>query len=157
MIRGRSSIGYILEALLPYSDANFKLLFKPHQFFKDLEKISNYKRRTIQNAFYELRKKGLIEFEGGIPRLTEKGFTRLQAYKPSKLKNAYFMIIFDIPESERNKRQKLRLLLRELKFVQVQKSVWITQYDIRDYLKAEVKDLQLDEYVKVFEARQLHL
>lgn len=157
MIRGRSSIGYILEALLPYSDANLKLVYKPHQFFYELERISNYKKRSLQNAFYSMCKKYLIEIEGGFPRLTPKGYARLQVYKPEELQGSYLMIIFDIPESERNKRQKLRLLLRELKFKQVQKSVWITRYDCRNYLKMEVEALQIKEYVEIFESRPLKL
>lgn len=157
MIRGRSSIGFLLEALLPYSDANLKLAYKPSQFFRDLEKVSNYKKRSLQNAFYVLKKRGLVECEDGIPHLTAKGYAQLQLYKPEKLAGAYLMVIFDIPENDRNKRQKLRLLLRELRFVQTQKSVWMSEYECRDYLKAEIDDLKLGDYVKVFEAHQLTL
>lgn len=157
MIRGRSSIGYILEALLPYSDANLKLIYKPHQFFSDLEQISNYKKRTLQNSFYKLKQQDLIEFEDGIPHLTTKGFVKLQLYKPVLIRNAYLMIIFDIPECERVKRQRLRVLLRELRFTQVQKSVWTSQYETRDYLKAQIKDLRIENYVKVFESHEIIL
>lgn len=88
--------------------------------------------------------------------MTEKGQASLQLYRPEKLQNAYLMVIFDIPESERGKRQQLRLLLRELRFRQVQKSVWVTQYECRKYLRAEVEDLSLNSYVKVFESRQIN-
>lgn len=150
-----STFLYILEALLPFTDANTKLIYKPHLFFRDLERISHYKKRSIQNAFYKLKKRGLIEVEGGTPRLTRKGFASLRIYKPEKLESAYLMVIFDIPESDRRKRQQLRTLLRELRFQQVQKSVWMTHYECRDYLRAEIQELQLEGCVRVLEAYEL--
>lgn len=155
MIRGRSTLGYVLEALLPYSEANIRLIYKPHQFFTELEKISEYKSRSLQNAFYSLKKRGLIEFNDGQPRLTPKGYQHLLLFKPKEIPGAHLMIVFDIPEKQRNKRYQLRNLIRELKFKQVQKSVWVTKYECREYLNAEVKQLNVGQYVKIFEAREI--
>jgi len=63
------------------------------------------------------------------------------------------MLVFDIPEDERHKRDRLRLLLRELSFEQVQKSVWTSENDHRDYIRAEIHDFGLDEYVQLYESR----
>lgn len=146
---------YILEALLPFTKANINLVFKPSRFFYELEQISKRKKRTLQNEFYKLKKRGLITFEDGTPRLTEKGYASLGLYKPAKLEGACLMVVFDIPECDRDKRRKLRLLLKELKFHQVQKSVWVSRYETRKYLRAEIRELNLQEHVKVFEAYEL--
>ena len=155
MSNSKSAAAYLLEALLPYSDANLKLLYKPNQFFYELERRSNFKKRSLQNAFYKLKRDGMVEFIGSNPYLTEQGRAKLQLFKPEKLPGSCLMVIFDIPEDERNKRQQLRLLLKELRFTHVQHSVWVSEYDSREYLKAEIKDLQLQSYVKIFESHEL--
>lgn len=65
------------------------------------------------------------------------------------------MVIFDIPENERNLRDHLRLLLKELKFKKVQQSVWVCKYDFREYITAEIKENGLQKYVQVYESRKI--
>lgn len=65
------------------------------------------------------------------------------------------MVIFDIAEKDRAKRSHLRLLLKELSFQQVQKSVWISSQDHREYIQVEIDALNLKESVLLYEARQL--
>lgn len=166
-----SALKYILESLIPYTEANIKLSFKPSLFFKDLESIERqrhwlkhkqnnqrqFKRQTLRNQFYNARVQGLIVFdEYNIPRLTSKGRELIRPYRPQKLGHgAQLMIIFDIPEAERGKRQHLRLLLKELGFKKVQQSVWTSQHDHRDYIKSEVRMLGLKDCVQVYECHKL--
>ena len=65
------------------------------------------------------------------------------------------MVIFDIPEVNKYKRQQLRLLLKQLEFKQVQKSVWVSQKDSREYLNAEIKRLNLNKDVLLFECHSI--
>jgi DNA-binding transcriptional regulator PaaX len=155
-----STIHYILAALIPYTEPNLKLAFKPSVFFNDLEKLDRLKnrRKAFRSAYYRSIQQKLVEIDGdGVPRLTRKGRLTIQRFKPQKLKRAQLMIVFDIPEVERRKRQHLRLLLRELAFTQVQKSVWTSVYDHREYLKAEIKDNSLEKYVEIFETQTIKL
>lgn len=148
-----SCLRYILEGLIPYTKANMKLTFRPHQFFNDLEKISKRKERSLRNAFYKATKQGFIEAgDDGIPRLTKKGRAAIKPYRPKILKNAKLMVIFDIPEIASWKRRHIRLLLKELSFQQIQKSVWESEYDHREYLTAEIRNLKLENCIKVYEA-----
>ncbi|MBW3569189.1 CRISPR-associated endonuclease Cas2 [Candidatus Parcubacteria bacterium] len=157
----RSSTDYILKSLIPYSEPNIKLAYKPNQFFDDLEKLDGWqaKRKSLRTSYYRAIKKGLLEIdETGIPRLTEKGKNKIKVYKPKKLgKNARILVTFDIPEVEKRKRERLRVLLRELYFKQVQKSVWETEYDVIDYLKAEIEEKRLQPYVNVYESLKINL
>ena len=92
----------------------------------------------------------------GVPRLTLKAMAAIKTYKPTKLaKNAQILLVFDVPESERTKRDHLRALLRELSFKKIQQSVWASGYDHREYLAAEIKEYDLGNYVVVYEAVQL--
>jgi DNA-binding transcriptional regulator PaaX len=158
-----SALKYVLESLIPYSDANIKLAFKPNLFFNDLENISRqkhqsaYKRQSLRNAFYAAKKEGFItaEHKGNV-RLTEKGHQHLRPYKPKKLGNsAQLMVVFDIPEEQRSKRRHLRLLLRELKFQMVQQSVWVTRYDCRKFITSEIEAYGLQPYVQVYECARV--
>ncbi len=148
---------YMLEALLPYTDANLKLVFKPSAFFYELSKRDNHKNGAYKSAFYRAIKQGLVVMDDcGVPRLTEKARRGVELYKPTKLgKGADLVVIFDIAESDRGKRDHLRALLRELSFVKVQQSVWTSQYDHRALLRAEIAEHNLQDNVIIYEAVQL--
>lgn len=144
---------------MPYTKANLQLAFRPNAFFNELEKLSKVKERTLRSAYYRSIKKGLLVIdEQGVPRLTERGLRQIKKYEPALLgKNSFLLLAFDIPESDRYKRDHLRSLLRELKFEKIQHSVWATRYDHRDYLAAEIADYGLEKYVRVYEAADLKL
>ncbi len=151
----RSSLHYILSALVPYTEANLKLSFSPNRFFNDLEKINDhrYTSAALRSSYYRAVKDGLLDTTGGHPMLTDKGISRLQRYQPKCLpSNAVVLLIFDIPESHRQLRNRLRATLSELYFTPVQQSVWQTEYDILEYLRETLLAEGLEEYVQVYES-----
>ncbi len=152
----RSSTHYVLAGLIPYTEANLKLSFKPSAFLRDLEKLDHItmNKKALEGAYYRAIRRGLIKLDPrGIPRLTDKGIQKVRPYRPQKLKDSKLLVLFDIPEAERFKRTHLRLLLKELAFTQVQKSVWMSDKDHRQYLKSEIREHSLQDYVAIFEAR----
>lgn len=153
----KSATHYMLASLIPYSESNIKLVFTPKHFFKDLAQIDRYKEQTLKNAYYHSIKKGYIEIsdKSGAPIITEEGLNKLKPYLSKKLSSSQLMVIFDIPENHRYKRYQLRATLRQLEFSQVQKSVWVTDLDSREYLGSEIKRLNLGEFVEIFECRKL--
>lgn len=155
----RSSTHYILSALLPYTEANMKLAFKPNKFFNDLEKLDGLKaeKRSIKANYYRLIKTGFVKLDDkGKPFLSKKARKKLMTRKPKKLDgNKKILIAFDIPEAERNKRDGLRALLKQLEFKQIQLSVWETDYDYRDYLKSEIQNYDLEKYVSMYESLRI--
>jgi DNA-binding transcriptional regulator PaaX len=155
----KTTTEYILWSLVPYTEPNLKLVFSARRFFNDLETISNKKRQTLRNSYYESIHKGLIVLDDqNIPKLTAKGKKVIKRYKPQHLgKHAKLIVMFDIPEGVRYKRTHLRLLLKELSFEQVQKSVWSSPYDHRDYIKSEIKKHYLEDFVQVYEAQRLSI
>jgi phenylacetic acid degradation operon negative regulatory protein len=148
---------YVLKGFIPYTEANLKLSYKPASFFNELERISKKNKGTLRSAYYRLIDKGYIELdECGIPRLTIKGQSHIKLYSPKVLgKGSLLFIIFDIPEEERSKRDRLRKILLELEFEMIQQSVWATKYDYREYISSEIAENDLQNYVQVFEAARL--
>jgi hypothetical protein len=154
----KSALRYTLEAFVPYTEANTLLAFKPSIFFNELERIDpqKYSRATVRKAYYEARRRRLITMnDDGVPIVSEEAKRQIRPYKPKRLKRAKIMVIFDIPELESQKRRWFRLLLRELKFEQVQKSVWQSEYDCAEILSAGILEQRIEKYVRVYEARPI--
>ncbi|MBI3558904.1 CRISPR-associated endonuclease Cas2 [Candidatus Gottesmanbacteria bacterium] len=72
-----------------------------------------------------------------IVKLTEKGKTRFLQYKLEEMPELFNkknwdrkwrIIVFDVPEKERGKRDSFRAFLNRLKFFQLQESVYLTPY-----------------------------
>lgn len=153
-----SSTHYIIASLIPYTEPNLKLVFRPYEFFQDVSRLHKVSAAAARGAYYRAIKQGLVEAdEEGVVRLTTEGKRRLERYEPRKLKGASLMVVFDIPETARWKRDRFRAMLREFSFTQVQKSVWLTQFDCETYVKEELKDLRLDKEVKLFECRAIEI
>jgi len=104
------------------------------------------KKKQIKfcDAFHYLRKKGLIhiEYKGQqmYISLTKEGKKRAGKYKIDDLKikkprtwdRKWRILIFDIQDKQRIKREALRGKIKELGLFQLQKSVWVYPYDFRD-------------------------
>lgn len=147
-----SSLEHILKALLPYSRENLQLSFKPNKFFDELEHVSHKKRTALQSALSRAISKGYIERIDGVPCLTEKGRRRIRPFTAKRLQhNVFLMVCFDIPENFREKRRKLRSFLQTHEFQQAQKSIWLSKMDYRDELKMLCEDLQIEDYVDMYE------
>ena len=108
--------------------------------------------KKFKPSFYYLRHAGFINVEerkGSLfISLTEKGkrkgeilkiFQQLQNLKKHKHKQKWdrrwYIFIFDVASSEKVKRDALRMFIKKLGLIQLQKSVWITPYDIRKEIK----------------------
>ncbi|NQU83271.1 MAG: CRISPR-associated endonuclease Cas2, partial [Parcubacteria group bacterium] len=90
--------------------------------------------------------------------LTEKGkkaALRYQVLKCNNLTQNYCIIIFDIPESEKNIRTFFRKFLKEADFVQLQKSVWVTQKDVGDYLIELIYLAKAKKWIHVITATKI--
>jgi DNA-binding transcriptional regulator PaaX len=156
MRKYKNTTHHIVAALVPYTQANIQLAFKPTQFFYELNKTDGIKESTARGAYYRSIHQGLVIVdENQRVHLTDRGKKALRPYSSKDLLGAHIMVVFDIPEGDRWKRSKLRALLRELKFKQVQKSVWITKMDCQAYLQEEIESVDLNKEVLVYECRPL--
>jgi len=105
--------------------------------------------RRTQNVVSQAKKKGWISND---LKLTKQGEKRLKEIfpsyqKPKKWNGKWYLVIFDIPEKLKYKRDLLRQKLKQLGFGQLQQSVWISP---RNYLLNVAKIIEtynLGDYV----------
>lgn len=143
---------YLLESLIPIK----KTAQQRSELIRAVADANGISVQSLHNSFSRAIRKGLIKInDDGSPELTQKGHHVVAPFIAPTLRNSVLMIIFDIPEADRRKRDHLRTLLKELSFTQVQKSVWVTKYDHREYIKAEISALHLEKDVQLLEAKSL--
>lgn len=96
--------------------------------------------KGLQQTITQLESEQLLETQGRsldrVIRLTEKGRQLLSGARDPETEwarewdGAWRMVIFDIPESHRHLRRKLRDLLRANHFGCLQQSVWLTPHSM---------------------------
>lgn len=148
---------HILLALVPYTKQNLTLSFHPSTFFNELEKSSGYSKHTLRVAFGRAKKSNLITNRDGDISMSLQARRLVQPFVAEKLgEGAELMVIFDIPESSANIRRNLRLLLIELKFHQIQRSVWVTDMDHTQLIREAVDEFGANDWVKLYEAAPIN-
>jgi CRISPR-associated endonuclease Cas2 len=134
---GLIAVGLIAPNVL---GAMGKMKLLPHQRQKE----------TIQSARKRLVKKGYLEYEDGMLRITEEGKrflikeTLFENYKKRKKKwdRKWRVLIFDIPEKRKIDREHIRHTLISIGFMRLQRSVWVYPYDCEELItliKADIK------------------
>lgn len=130
-----------VAATSPYFGVNLM------RYFRHAKKYRKSEKKNIYNAFYRLRKQGCLEFNLRNHQLyislTEKGkkmagrfqIDSLKVKKPLRWDRKWRVVIFDIPDRFRVKREAFRGKLKEIGLYQLQKSVWVYPYDCRDEIE----------------------
>lgn len=105
--------------------------------------LQKYPKRNIQDRFTYLRKRGFIKQEVHSNQLyvslTEEGkkkagmfqINELQIARPKKWGGKWYLLLFDISEKRKIKREALRGMLKQMDFFPLQKSVWVHAFDCR--------------------------
>ncbi len=128
----------------------------------------NYKRKQINNALAGLRRRKLIEYvsdKNGVTtvRITSKGKTRLKSFsmdllsidKQAKWDGKWRVVMFDLPIQYTKVREYLRLKLKQLGFIQLQKSVWVYPYPCTDELLFIADYYKVKNYVDILVVEEL--
>lgn len=117
------------------------------------------------NILYYLARKGLIKIvdkhNQRFVKLTNKG--QLEALlakarlkeKPQKWDGKWRLIIFDIPENSREKRNHFRWLLRHNGFYKLQASVFINPYPLNREAVAYLKETGLMDYIRILKVEEM--
>ena len=131
---------------------SLQLLRHIEKYLGPKEKLS----RRLSQAIIRLRAKGLIvqvKTKKGISlKLTEKGNRLAETLsaresthvdKPQQWDGKWRIVIFDVWESRRGVRDKLRYMLQKAGFVKIQNSVWVYPYDCEELFTFLRVDLRL--------------
>lgn len=114
--------------------------------------------RTLGSLVNYLATRGEIEKVGKSKyRLTDFGIVKSLPYIRKRLTSdgRVRVLVFDIPERERKKRDRLRCHLRLLGFKPVQKSVWISYEDCEHWIETLVNYHKVGNYVSLYVGKHI--
>ncbi|MDP3057724.1 MAG: hypothetical protein Q8N37_04400 [bacterium] len=119
-------------------------------------------KKKFLNSFNYLKSSGLInmEYKGNqlYVSLTEEGKKKVKKYwiddlkitKPEKWDGKWRIMIFDVKDKQKIKREALRGKIKELGLYQLQKSVWVCPYNfekeagiLRDFFGFNFEEMKL--------------
>jgi len=143
-----------------------KLLFEPKFRYKGmpvsmlgLPALFPYKKQSITNTIYRLRKNGYIaknnEFVNLLPRgrkYWEKKMRRLVVFESPFQKNAprNLLVMFDIPEGQKAEREWFRFHLREFGYQMIQRSVWVGPSPLPKDFLSYIREIRLKDCIETF-------
>lgn len=136
VLRTLAVSGLISVALVaPQMTRFFKYLDRPRQ-----ERTRVYAR--TKQALARLQERNLITIKNGLVELSVAGTLEVQKIlaneyqipEPAFWDGKWRMIIFDIKEKQRKRRDELRLLLEGVGFIKLQQSVWVYPYACDEFI-----------------------
>lgn len=147
----------------------FKEIFFPNFYvFRD-KWMDKHKNKKDRKRFYELVCK--LKNRGYLKRLkvknkdaailTSKGTEKLFRInlktmdKKPRADGKWQMVLFDIPENKRKNRDYFRDGLRYLGYKNLQKSIWVCQYDVMKETKELIKRYNLEPFVEVLLVKKI--
>lgn len=128
--------GLAIAATSPYFTQSLSKDFKKYFKYR-----SRKQRKKIYDTFYRLKRDGHLNFDyKGMQlyvSLTEEGKKKAGKYqiddleikKPKKWDGKWRVLIFDIKNKDKIKREALRGKIKELGLYPLQKSVWVCPYE----------------------------
>ncbi len=116
-------------------------------------KKKHFKEMTIRHSLWRLQKQGFVEKKGITYSLTEKG-KALASYIlkrrnsiGKKWDGKYRVVVFDVPEKEKNFRNWFRQELYLLNYKKLQKSVFVSKHPLTKDIVREIKRRKMGNYV----------
>ena len=158
----------ILEKIAEAGVVTLEAFFPPQYSYTRISRrlfgLDSYpkaKPHTVSSLLSRLKRQGLVARRGigknGSWTLTKFGAERLAQEAISLVPEAdgiSRLVIFDIPEQERKKRDIIRAELIGCNFRQLQKSVWIGENPLSEDFIALVDDLHLKGRLHIFSIRE---
>lgn len=118
-----------------------------------------FDKQQLSQALYQLKKRKILEIKRDkgktLITLSEKGRIRKLEYdlnnpkisKPKTWDNKWRFVMFDIPESQKFAREAFRDRLKNLGFLQFQKSIWVYPYPCENEIDCIAENLKIASYI----------
>ena len=125
-----------------------------------------YEPKQIQRALEYLRSKKLIDiqrkYQKEVFSLTKIGYFRARKLarsfgieKPKKWDGKWRIVIFDVPEEKKSRRETFREALKNLGLANIQKSIWIHPYECSDQISSLAGTLLIKPYIRYIVADKI--
>ena len=167
LIDASSDIVYLSAAIIasPYGASRKQIERKMEELRRGSAKTKSnsarikQKQQNFYSIIYQLQREGFIKkTKDRRPIITVLG---REKYKKilNRLPKRYHkpqpdaglkVIIFDVPEKEKYKREWLRSQLQDMGFKMIQKSVWMGKKKFPEEFMEDIRDLRLLPYVEIF-------
>ncbi len=105
------------------------------------------RRRVGRKSYYSLTKKSQELLAAGAQRIFEP--------EDGEWLGKWYLVAYNIPESKRHQRNKLRRQLTWMGCGAFNTAIWISPWDVTTNVREVSERLGIDEYVQVFRARHL--
>lgn len=158
----------VLNVIFHYHGGRYKKILHLTKHYRSISADPRKNHQLLHTTLKRLKDRGLIKQESNSWLMTEKG----REYFEKQLKNFLpkhsttknhktiprnVIIIFDIPEKYRRKRDWLRIELSILGFNQMQKSVWYGPAPLPESFIKNIEEIGILEYLKFFKASELDI
>ncbi|MFC5995216.1 PaaX family transcriptional regulator C-terminal domain-containing protein [Pseudonocardia hispaniensis] len=122
--------------------------------------------QAVRSSIYRLKRRGLLIAEkvGGTAGYTlsptarqilDEGDARIFGRRRATLDDGWLLVVFSVPESERDKRHQLRSQLTRLGFGTVAPGVWVAPGHLETEVREVLERRGLTVYAEVFRAQHL--
>jgi len=138
------------------------------QIFRKFPTGKKYNKKEVFNAFKHLKREKLIEYISSkdgqtVIRITRKGQGKLYSFaidkmvikKCKKWDGKWRLVTFDLPIRFNKARNALRFKLKQLGFVQFQKSLWIYPYPCEEEILFIADYFKVAKYVEILEVNSI--
>ena len=126
--------------------------------YAHMRRIRHYGPGDVPKIIWNLKNSGAVQiFEKNnqkFIKLTKKGelkllFEKSKLNKPKEWDGKWRLLMFDIPEGSRKKRNQIRRLLKQAGFSILQKSVFISPYPLNREAVNFLKESGLIEFIRM--------
>lgn len=122
--------------------------------------------QAVRSAISRLKRRGVLEaarcdaaagyrLSSSAREMLAEGDVRIFDRRRATLADGWIMVVFSIPESQRDKRHTLRSRLTRLGFGTAAPGVWVAPGHLREETARMVSRLGLDSYVDLFHAEHV--
>jgi DNA-binding transcriptional regulator PaaX len=143
--------------LFPGSHLLLREFLKKRSVNKDYIKFRRMLRIAKNKKLIEIIEKGEETFlqitKSGRKELIRYNVDELDVVKPKKWDEIWRVVIFDIPEKNRNARVVLSKKLKEIGFYQFQKSVFILPFKCKNEIDFLIEYFNIKKCVVLFEVK----
>ena len=124
-------------------------LKRDHSEYKVRERIKYLRRWGLIEEFIKKNEKYIRISKKGKQKLLKYNIDEIKLKKFKNWNKKWQVVVFDIPESLKLKRDMLRDFLRRLGFKQYQKSIYIYPFRCVDEIKLMTEYLKIKHYVLI--------
>lgn len=154
--RGAAALSDILEGPGRTSlGRSYKKMMRMKTFWDYYDELKGLQEDSARTMLWRLQQKGLVDKKEKHYQLTSQGLNIIQVfqkkadYNKKEWDGKWRIVMFDIPEKQRNERYWLRYHLFALDYKPLQKSVFLGKYPIEEDMYQKLIERELHQYVRL--------